>query len=111
MLIRLHVADTFRDCGFEVIEAADGEEAIKCLQRESIDAVFTDVTLPGQSDGFAVARWTKKNRPGIPVILTSGEVTAAHAETVSKDEPFFGKPCDYMQIAKFIRGLLQECDA
>jgi DNA-binding NtrC family response regulator len=109
MLIRLHVADTFRDCGFEVIEAADGAKAIEQLQAGvAIDAVFTDVTLPGQPDGFGVARWVRKHRPGLPVVLTSGEVTATHVKGISK-EPFFAKPCDYADVAAFIRGLLENC--
>lgn len=110
MLIRLHVADTFRDCGFEVVEAADGGSALAILQRDhSIAAVFTDVTLPGQPDGFGLARWLRSKRPGVPVVLTSGEVTANHAQMVSKDEPFFAKPCDYVRVAAFIRGLLDNC--
>ena len=110
MLIRLHVADTFRDFGFEVLEAADGQDALAHLQRDrSIDAVFSDVTLPGQPDGFGLARWIRTNRPGLPVILTSGEVTATHSQAVSKDEPFFAKPCDYAGVAAFIRGLLDRC--
>jgi DNA-binding NtrC family response regulator len=110
MLIRLHVADTFRDCGFEVVEAADGQNALAHLQSDrSIAAVFSDVTLPGQPDGFGLARWVRANRPGLPVVITSGEVTATHAQAVSKDEPFFAKPCDYAGVAAFIRGLLDRC--
>ena len=111
MLIRLHVADTFRDCGFEVAEAADGDKAIAQLQKDpSIEAVFTDITLPGTLDGFSIARWVRAHRPGVPVVLTSGEVTEAHAQAISKQEPFFAKPCDYVEVAGFIRGLLQSCD-
>ena len=32
MLIRLHVADYLRDCGFDVLEAADGARALEILQ-------------------------------------------------------------------------------
>ena len=107
MLIRLHVADTFRDCGFEVVEAADGQNAVAHLQSDgSIDAVFTDVTLPGQLDGFGLARWIRSNRPGVPVVLTSGEVTATHAQSIGLNEPFFAKPCDYADVAQCIRAEL-----
>ena len=112
MLIRLHVADTFRDSGFTVVEAADGAKALQILEQDkSIDAVFTDVTLPGELDGFAVARWVRKQRPDLPVVLTSGEVTATHAERIGRDEPFFAKPCDYTDVAEFIRGRLEKCGA
>jgi DNA-binding NtrC family response regulator len=112
MLIRLHVADTFRDSGFAVVEAADGARALEILAQDpSIKAVFTDVTLPGQPDGFGLARWIRSHRPGLPVVLTSGEVTAVHAQAINRDEPFFAKPCDYGEVAAFIRGQLQNCGA
>jgi len=112
MLIRLHVVDTFRDNGFTVVEAADGEQALRLLEADaSIDAVFSDVTLPGVVDGFAVGRWVRRHRPGVPVFLTSGEVNAAHAERVAGEAPFFAKPCDYAEVADFIRSRLQACDA
>lgn len=109
-LIRLHIVDSFRDSGFAVVEAADGADALRALEQDPlIDAVFTDITLPGEVDGFAVARWVRSRRPAVPVFLTSGEVTAAHAERVAGAEPFFAKPCDYLQVAEIIRGRLEKC--
>jgi DNA-binding NtrC family response regulator len=110
LLIRLHVADTFRDRGFEVIEAGDAAAALSVLKAKApVDAVFSDVSLPGNMDGFALARWIRNHLPGVPVVLTSGEVTADHALAVSRDEPFFAKPCDYEHIADYIRQRLQAC--
>jgi DNA-binding NtrC family response regulator len=112
LLIRLHVADTFRDRGFEVIEAGDAAAALSILKANArVDAVFSDVSLPGGLDGFALARWIRNHRPGVPVVLTSGEVTADHAHAVSREEPFFAKPCDYDHVADFIRQRLQACGA
>ena len=112
MLIRLHVVDSFRDSGFTVVEAADGAQALEILEQDpSIDAVFTDVTLPGHVDGFAIARWVRSRRPTVPVFLTSGEVTAAHAERIAGGEPFFAKPCDYLEVADIIRRRLEKCGA
>jgi len=104
MLILMDVADTFREHGFEVLEARNGPEALGILQNNpDVAAVFTDVTLPGQPDGFAIARWVRKHRAGVPVILTSGEVTEAHAASIGRHEPFFAKPCDYGAVATYIR--------
>jgi CheY-like chemotaxis protein len=106
LLIRLHVADYFRDCGFEVLEAADGSQALKLLQADrSVDAVFTDITLPGDPDGCGLAEWIRKRNPALPVILTSGKLTAAPREAC-RQEPFFPKPCDYSEVAARIRTLL-----
>jgi CheY-like chemotaxis protein len=106
LLIRLHVADYFRDCGFEVLEAADGPQALAMLQADkSVDAVFTDITLPGDPDGCGLAAWIRKRNSAVPVILTSGKLTAAPREEC-RQEPFFAKPCDYSQVAAKIRTLL-----
>lgn len=107
MLIRLHVADSFRESGFNVLEASDGAAALELLESREVDAVFTDVTLPGAPDGFGLARWIRSHRPGVPVVLTSGEVTAEHAHAVASEEPFFAKPCDYDHVAAFIKGRLR----
>ena len=107
MLIRLDVADYFRDCGFQVLEAADGARAVEILQSGArIDAVFTDVTLPGDPDGFALAAWIRSQRPEVPVLLTSGEVAPTPALLARKDKPFFPKPCDYAEVAASIRALV-----
>lgn len=107
LLIRLHVADCLRDDGFEVLEAADGAAAIAILSSgAAVDAVFTDVTLPGEPDGFALTHWIRENRPGLPIALTSGEIAPTPALLARRDQPFFPKPCDYAQVASTIRRLL-----
>lgn len=105
MLIRLHVSDCLRDVGFDVIEAPDATRALALLESDSsIDLVFTDVTLPGEVDGFALVEWIRTHKPGLPAILTSGKVSEASPKC--KDVPFFAKPCDYGQVAERIRALL-----
>lgn len=105
MLIRMHVVDYLRDEGFEVIEAPDGARALELLQTNApINLVFTDITLPGNLDGFALAEWIRVQRPGLPMILTSGKVN--EASPACKDLPFFAKPCNYAAVAERIRSLL-----
>lgn len=107
VLIRVHVADYLRDAGFDVIEAPDGVRALEILRTDTrIDLVFTDVTLPGELDGFALAEWVRQHKPGLPLILTSGKVS--EATPASRDVPFFAKPCDYADVAARIRSLLAD---
>lgn len=104
VLIRLHAADTLRDCGFSVIEAADGSEAVELLKTDaSIDLVFTDITLPGHPDGVGLAKWIRAHKAELPIILTSGGHNAARAAEVCKGEPFFEKPYDLSELAQRIR--------
>lgn len=54
-----------------VMEAEDGEMALKYLAASCPDLVFTDIRLPGQN-GFEVTRRIRKIYPRVPIlVLTS----------------------------------------
>jgi CheY-like chemotaxis protein len=60
------------DAGFEVIEAASGEEALRLLQTGiTLDALLTDIRLPG-ANGWAVARAYRERFPDLPVLYVTG---------------------------------------
>ena len=47
---RSSAAEHLRDCGYRVIEAGDGDEAIEVLQADDrIDIVFSDVQMPNRT--------------------------------------------------------------
>ena len=72
VLIRMPIAEYLRDCGYRVIEAVSADEAMTVLmQKETqVDIVFSDLEMPGSTDGFGLSKWIRDNRPGIDVILT-----------------------------------------
>lgn len=84
VLIRMVIADYLRHCGYKVIEAVSGDEAIVLLQQKDIeiDLVFSDIEMPGSVDGFALSQWIKQNRPDLDVVLTGTAPKAA--ETASE---------------------------
>lgn len=95
VLIRFALADYLRECGYSVLEAANAAEALELLQANigAIDLVFSDVQMPGDMDGFGLAQWVRANRPGVPVILTSGNAkTADLAEELCEIGPLEAKP-------------------
>jgi CheY-like chemotaxis protein len=60
------------DAGFEVIEAASGEEALRLLQTGiTLDALLTDIRLPG-ANGWAVASAYRERFPDLPVLYVTG---------------------------------------
>jgi DNA-binding response OmpR family regulator len=61
----------FEDDGYEVREAADGVEALKCFAIEPIDLILLDLRLPGMS-GFDVCREIRKTS-GVPIIIVSAQ--------------------------------------
>lgn len=68
--------------GYAVITAENGEEALRKLNEEKYDLVYTDIRMPGIS-GLEVAEQVKAQRPWTPVVIITGYGTEA-AETRAK---------------------------
>jgi CheY-like chemotaxis protein len=104
-LIRMHAVEIIEDAGFDVIEAADADEAIIILEaRLDITVVFTDIEMPGSMDGLKLAAAIRDRWPPIKVVATSGMV-----DVRSVDLPlggrFLPKPYSPSQIVATLREL------
>ena len=71
VLLRLTIAGSLRDAGFEVLEAANAAEAVQVLKCIPVDALFSDIDMPGRMDGFALAQWVHQHALNTRIILTS----------------------------------------
>lgn len=69
--VRSSVAAFFEDCGFNVIQAADGHEGIESIKSIRPDVVITDLRMPNV-DGMEVVDAVKKMDDNLPVIVLSG---------------------------------------
>ena len=69
--IRKFYKDMFGCHGYEVTVAASGREALKLFLSRKVDAVVTDMEMPGMS-GTELASKLKQLRPELPVVLVSG---------------------------------------
>ena len=59
--------------GYEVVEAADGPEALAALEAQpGIDILFTDIVLPGELDGVMLGRKALAAYPQLRVVHTTG---------------------------------------
>ena len=71
--VRMVVTDYLRGCGYMVIEAMNVEEALQILRAGTkIDALYSEVELHGDTDGFALARTARREFPALDIILASG---------------------------------------
>jgi len=68
--------------GYAVITAENGEEALRKLNEEKYDLVYTDIRMPGMS-GLEVAEHVKAQQPWTPVVIITGYGTEA-AESRAK---------------------------
>jgi CheY-like chemotaxis protein len=75
LLERVSTVTHLRKSGFDVIEAADGDEARRILDSVYVNVVFADLAMPGQTNGLALLRWLRERHPAIKTIVTSGTET------------------------------------
>jgi len=64
--------------GYEVLEAADGAEALELLRsgQVSIDAIVSDIVMP-RLNGVELMQAAAESHSHVPVVLMSGYATAA----------------------------------
>lgn len=90
-LLREVSAMEFEDAGFDVLAAADGDEALAYVaNRPDIDLLFTDISLRDSIDGWTIAERARAMRPDLAVIYATGY--APDAVKLVKDARFFKKP-------------------
>jgi DNA-binding NtrC family response regulator len=65
--------------GFEPTAVADVDQALACLAGETIDAVVTDLIMPGRS-GLVLLAELHGRHPGVPVIAMTGSESPALRE-------------------------------
>lgn len=105
-LIRIALSDFLQECGFKTLEATSAERAVAVLETQEfvIDVVLTDVRMPGEMNGFGLARWIRANRPGLPVILLSGDAQKADvAHELCEKNELISKPFDFHAVAARLR--------
>ena len=101
-LLRLMNADVLMDAGFDVIEASNADEALVLLdQNRDVRVVFTDVEMPGQIDGFALADRIGRTYPAIGVVVTSGRRLPS-ASFGTSGQRFVPKPYSLDHVVQLI---------
>ncbi|MEO0929423.1 MAG: PAS domain S-box protein [Pseudomonadota bacterium] len=108
--VRKLTAERLKELGYGVREAERGDVAAEMLQLdEGIDAVFTDLVMPGELDGLALARHIVASYPNIRILLTSGyaeDILSRHHEDVVHH--ILRKPYRQSELAKALAALFDD---
>jgi two-component system cell cycle response regulator DivK len=100
--------------GFEVIEAANGMEALQRAADTTPDIILMDLSLPVM-DGWEATRRLKADArtAHIPVVALTGHALAGISEGAKKAgcDAFVIKPCLPEDLVKEIRKVLEESHA
>ncbi len=75
---RYSVSKTLQKVGYMVSEAANGEEALEMISRQTFDVVLTDIRMPGL-DGIELLRRIREQSPEVIVILMTAYATLGNA--------------------------------
>jgi two-component system, cell cycle sensor histidine kinase and response regulator CckA len=107
--VRLFVAHTLTDAGYTVMEAENGEEALRLLRDQGslIDLVLTDVMMP-LVGGRELARRVAALRPDLPLIFMSGYVGDGRPSPDPHRHPFISKPFTPEALLRTVRDTLDE---
>lgn len=103
-IVRMLIVDVLEELEYAVLEAEDGEAALKVLEDESsvIDLMMTDHGLPGIS-GAQLASRTRELRPALPILFASG-----YAENIDVPAGMhsIGKPFSIDQLRDKVKSIL-----
>jgi PAS domain S-box-containing protein len=92
--------------GYGVTQVENAAAALEVLAAgEQIDLVFSDIVMPGEINGVALARLVRTTYPHIRVLLTTGYAEAASA--AENDLPILRKPYRLNSLADAVRNVLE----
>lgn len=89
--LREAIGSALRGSGFLVMEAVSGDDAAPILETGGIDVLVTDISMPGELDGWSLGERALDVHPGIAVVyMSSGPDIAARriARSVFLRKPF-----------------------
>jgi EAL domain-containing protein (putative c-di-GMP-specific phosphodiesterase class I) len=94
--------------GYDVCAANDGAEAIRILDRETVDLVVTDLAMPN-GDGMSVLRNVRERNEELPVVLVAGAPTTESAIRAVRYRAteYLTKPLDPDTFLEAVRRALQ----
>jgi signal transduction histidine kinase/CheY-like chemotaxis protein/HAMP domain-containing protein len=110
MVLREMAHEFLKDCGYRVLEAASGREAILVWQqhRGEIDLLLTDMKMPEGISGMDIAEHMLAEQPGLRIIFTSGYSDDIVSPEVLErtNARFLPKPYAYADLIRLVRASL-----
>jgi len=104
------VCETLEYCGYKVLTASSGSEAIKVFHQTDypIDLLITDIVMPGMN-GQELARIVTKDHPETRIIFMSGYDDLSpkkELETLFPKKDFLKKPMPIDSLSRKVRKVL-----
>jgi signal transduction histidine kinase/ActR/RegA family two-component response regulator len=110
--VRRMVRHALRLFGYEVLQAADGVEALRIWEQDGarVKLMFTDMVMPGGITGLDLAERLRQIRPSLKVVIASGYAAELLQRGVPPGMKFLAKPFDPDTLARTVRECLDQKD-
>jgi DNA-binding NtrC family response regulator len=107
-LLRFASSYELAESGFKTLVARTADEAVAILNEfEAIDALFTDISMPGNMNGVDLAHHVREKQPQAYVLITSGDDPPADPG-LPENSHFIPKPYTLPDVAAMIREHVEE---
>jgi two-component system KDP operon response regulator KdpE len=94
-----------RVCGYEVVTASSGSEALRLIDTHQPDCVLLDIIIP-DNDGLEVLR-RLRIKSSLPVVAFSARLENAHNAIEMGADAFVAKPFDMESLLTTIKSAIE----
>ncbi len=107
---RMLLGETLKSDGYEILQAADADAALKTCKTIQVDLIIADILMPGKS-GLELVMEVQTTHPNIKVILLSGGITKTAKPGASLGDAFgvyatIAKPFEVDELLEKVKGAL-----
>jgi two-component system, NtrC family, response regulator HydG len=106
--IRIMLRAVLEEEGYEIIEAADGPEAVKAVEQDPLDLILLDIRMTTM-DGIETLTEIRKISPLVPVLMMTAYATVKTAVEALKAGAFeyLAKPLDIEELKILVQKALE----
>ncbi len=105
--VRKSLGKVLQEVGYNVIEAADGAEAVKQFKSGQVDLLLLDIGLPIRN-GWDTFETITSQAPAFPIIIITGKDNQYDTAMAAGVGALMEKPLDVGQLLNTVQELLAE---
>jgi CheY-like chemotaxis protein len=110
-LISEWIAQSLAEQGFSVQTVSNAADALRALSCAPVDVLFTDINLPGDMDGAALARRAREMQPDLPVVYASARANMLDPADRVPGSSFVPKPYEPDYVGRLLNAALEATSA
>ncbi len=103
------LVEYLNSAGYETVGVEDGDEALEHLQNNDVDVLIADIKMP-KMDGISLLAKTKREKPGIMVLMITGHACVNTAVQAMKlgAEDYITKPVNLDELRLQIKKVIEK---